>query len=95
MNSDLLGPWCKLQYSFRTPLQILDMGDALILLNSIKMVSFIKQTSSKELIANDFSVGVKGGGLNGKLFWRVIFVQIRCFKVMNVDSLQSQLLPNT
>ena len=41
-----------------------------------------------------------GGGVNGELFqselfWRVIFMQIRLFIVINLDSLQSQLSSNT
>ena len=33
--------------------------------------------------------------ISGELFWRVIFMQIRLFIVMNLDSLQSQLSSNT
>ena len=38
---------------------------------------------------------ISGELFQSELFWRVIFMQIRLFKVMNFGSLQSQLSSNT
>ena len=38
---------------------------------------------------------ISGELFQRELFWRVIFMQIRLFIVMNFDSLQSQLSSNT
>ena len=38
---------------------------------------------------------INGELFQSKLFWRVILMQIRWFKVMNFDSIQSQLSSNT
>ena len=38
---------------------------------------------------------ISGELFQSELFWRVIFMQIRLFIVINLDSLQSQLSSNT
>ena len=38
---------------------------------------------------------ISGDLFQNELFWRVIFMQIKLFKVMNFGSLQSQLSSNT
>ena len=84
-------------------------SESLLLLHMPRTATFVPRTAHYVAEAPLFSFHVFSPVLSrvdnrrvifgelfqSELFWRVIFMQIRLFKVMNFGSLQSQLSSNT